>query len=155
MAARLFSSFKLLEQRAPSSLLGWSSRDKSHPLDKFVRLRLQLGFTAKWIQYTCAFCSINSSSKSSLFRSEISSKMAAYLNACSMPMQRISTAQPVKWLLNVAPPTALFTSGERNPELMMMGSSPDHGVGSTDHFLKFLYYTSFLTPHDPTSKFST
>ena len=31
----------------------------------------------------------------------------------------------------------------------------DHGVGSTDHFLKFLYYTSFLTPHDPTSKFST
>ena len=24
--------FKLLEQRAPSSLLGWSSRDKSHPL---------------------------------------------------------------------------------------------------------------------------
>lgn len=24
----------------------------------------------------------------------------------------------------------------------------DHGVGSTDHFLKFLYYTSFLTPHD-------
>jgi len=26
---------------------------------------------------------------------------------------------------------------------------------STDHFLKFLYYTSFLTPHDPTSKFST
>ena len=23
----------------------------------------------------------------------------------------------------------------------------DHGVGSTDHFLKFLYYTSFLTPH--------
>jgi hypothetical protein len=24
----------------------------------------------------------------------------------------------------------------------------DHGV-STDHFLKFLYYTSFLTPHDP------
>ena len=25
----------------------------------------------------------------------------------------------------------------------------DHGVGSTDHFLKFLYYTSFLTPHDP------
>ena len=33
--------------------------------------------------------------------------------------------------------------------------STDHGVGSTDHFLKFLYYTSFLTPHDPTSKFST
>ena len=29
------------------------------------------------------------------------------------------------------------------------------GVGSTDHFLKFLYYTSFLTPHDSTSKFST
>jgi hypothetical protein len=27
----------------------------------------------------------------------------------------------------------------------------DHGVGSTDHFLKFLYYTSFLTPHDPYS----
>ena len=25
----------------------------------------------------------------------------------------------------------------------------DHGVGSSDHFLKFLYYTSFLTPHDP------
>ena len=25
----------------------------------------------------------------------------------------------------------------------------DHGVGSTDHFLKFLYYTLFLTPHDP------
>ena len=22
----------------------------------------------------------------------------------------------------------------------------NHGVGSTDHFLKFLYYTSFLTP---------
>ena len=29
------------------------------------------------------------------------------------------------------------------------------GGGSTDHFLKFLYYTSFLTPHDSTSKFST
>ena len=28
-------------------------------------------------------------------------------------------------------------------------------MGSTDHFLKFLYYTSFLTPHDSTSKFST
>ena len=24
-------------------------------------------------------------------------------------------------------------------------------MGSTDHFLKFLYYTSFLTPHDPIS----
>ncbi len=29
----------------------------------------------------------------------------------------------------------------------------DHGVGSSDHFLKFLYYTSFLTPHDPSDLF--
>ena len=42
---------------------------------KFVRLRLQLGFTAKWIQITCAFCSINNSSKSSLFRSLMSSRI--------------------------------------------------------------------------------
>jgi len=35
-----------------------------------------------------------------------------------------------------------------------ISAGEDHG-GSTDHFLKFLYYTSFLTPHDPTSKFST
>ena len=51
-------------------------------------------------------------------------QQAAYRNACSIPMQRISTAHPVKWLLVDTPPTALFTSGLRNPLLMMMGSSP-------------------------------
>jgi len=50
----------------------------------------------------------------------MSSNIAAYRNACSMPIHLISTAHPVKWLLNVAPPTALFTSGLLNPELMMI-----------------------------------
>ena len=56
--------------------------------------------------------------------------------------------------------TTKFSSSECKEKLVFTLLSRekirrDHGVGSTDHFLKFLYYTSFLTPHDPTSKFST
>ena len=36
---------------------------------------------------------------------------------------------------------------ERGFRFFVPDGDGDHGVGSTDHFLKFLYYTSFLTPH--------
>ena len=51
--------------------------------------------------------------------------------------------------------TGDFTNNGTEEEVLDFLNWLDHGVGSTDHFLKFLYYTSFLTPHDPTSKFST
>ena len=91
---------------------------------KLHRLRFPQGRTAKWIQTTLRFCSISSSSKSSLLISLMSSRIEAYRNACSIPMQRMSTAQPVRWFDIGTPPTALFTAGDLNPLLMIIGSSP-------------------------------
>ncbi len=70
------------------------------------------------------------------------------------------TLSPTRWIeatnaIGIISQAGRYGGTFAQTDIAFEFASNDHGVGSTDHFLKFLYYTSFLTPHDPTSKFST